>query len=161
MSHPHEGNCLPQTQIGIFHPFTIHRQLQLVCSGQAYCQRPSARLAGFQIELTRIGKGSPPPLPWLTLSSSTVGLGDTILTSASVGCFIGRQTTASSFPVMTVLEMWIKTLGEPRMVKDSHFSGAHLVYRRRYTSGRLASLGGSGVQGQPSSLHPSYGDRGT
>lgn len=139
---PPEGNCLPQTQIGRFHPLTIphclgslvHRQLQLVYPGEAYCQRPSARLAGFQIKLTWVGKGSP-PLPWLTLSSSTVGLGDTILTSASVGCFIGRQTTASSFPVMTVLEMWIKTLGEPRMVKDSHLSGAHLVHRRQYTSG--------------------------
>lgn len=56
-----------------------------------------------------------------------MGLGDTILTNASMGLFIGLQTIASSLPVMTELEMWIKILGEPRMVKDLHLSGAHLV----------------------------------
>lgn len=55
----------------------------------------------------------------------TLGLGNTIFTPASVCRVAGCQTTACAFSVMTVPEMWSKTLAEPRMTRDSHFWGTH------------------------------------
>lgn len=42
----------------------------------------------------------------------TLGLGDTIFTPTSVCRVAGCQTTACAFSVMTVPEMWSKTLAE-------------------------------------------------
>lgn len=72
----------------------------------------------------------------LVRQSTAVDMGTSTLSSSCWGwatpssllplCrVIGCQTTACSSSVMTVPEMWSKTLVEPRMTRDSHFWDTH------------------------------------
>lgn len=61
----------------------------------------------------------------LTLSPSVAELGDTILTSMSMGSDRAQRVMAASSLVMTRTVLWIltETPAEPAMVKDLHFWG--------------------------------------
>lgn len=88
-------------------------------------------------------------------------LGDVIFTSTSMGSDRDHRFAAASSVFITGPVLWIltKTPGEPLMVKDLHFCGAHLVFpKKRQTLGHqsliFSASGAGGTVGDGSPFSP-------